>query len=469
MVRKTGEHGAVSPGSLMALSPLDGRYRSKVAPLTAHFSEFGLIRNRVAIEIEWLKALSRDARIPELATFSQEALARLDAIVAGFGPADAEEVKRIEAETNHDVKAVEYFLRRRLAGSTEIERAYPFIHFACTSEDINNLAYALMLKRGRDEIMAPLMGRLVDGLAGRAHQYAARPMLARTHGQPASPTTVGKEFANFWHRLSRQLAQFSAVPLLGKINGAVGNYNAHLVAYPEIDWPELARSFVEQLGLTWNPLTTQIEPHDCIAEFCHTLIRFNVVLLQLTRDLWGYISLGYFRQAAVATEVGSSTMPHKINPIDFENSEGNIGLANALLDHLAMKLPASRWQRDLTDSTVLRNVGSALGYCVIAYESCLRGLAKLELDESRLHQDLDQNWEVLAEAIQTLLRKHGIDDAYEQLKAFTRGRRLDRDALHLFIESCALPPEARTTLLSLTPADYTGNAADQARTPHPGS
>lgn len=469
MVRETGERGAVSASSLMALSPLDGRYRSKVAPLTAHFSEFGLIRNRVAIEIEWLKVLSRDPRIPELATFSPEALARLDAIVAGFGAADAEEVKRIEAETNHDVKAVEYFLRRRLAGNAEIERAYPFIHFACTSEDINNLAYALMLKRGRDEIMRPLMSKLVDGLAGRAHQYASRPMLARTHGQPASPTTVGKEFANFWHRMSRQLAQFSEVPLLGKINGAVGNYNAHLVAYPEIDWPGLARSFVEQLGLAWNPLTTQIEPHDCIAEFCHTLIRFNVVLLQLTRDLWGYISLGYFRQAAVATEVGSSTMPHKINPIDFENSEGNIGLANALLDHLALKLPASRWQRDLTDSTVLRNVGAALGYCVIAYESCLRGLAKLELDESRLHQDLDHNWEVLAEAIQTLLRKHGIDDAYEQLKVFTRGRRLDRDALHQFIESCSLPPEARTALLSLTPAGYTGNAADQARTPRPGS
>ncbi|MHB1951893.1 MAG: adenylosuccinate lyase [Acidiferrobacteraceae bacterium] len=449
----------------MALSPLDGRYRSKVAPLASHFSEFGLVRNRIAVEIEWLKALSRHPQIPELPPFSDAALARLQAVVTDFGPDDAAEVKRIEAETNHDVKAVEYFLRRRLAGNPEIERSYPFIHFACTSEDINNLAYALMLRRGRDEIVRPLMEKLVSDLARRAHQYASRPMLSRTHGQPASPTTVGKEFANFWHRLSRQLTQFAAVPLPGKMNGAVGNYNAHLVAYPGVDWPALARSFVEQLGLSWNPLTTQIEPHDGIAEFCHTLIRFNVALLQLTRDLWGYISLGYFRQAAVATEVGSSTMPHKINPIDFENAEGNLGLANALLDHLALKLPVSRWQRDLTDSTVLRNLGVALGYSVIAYESCARGLAKLELDESRLDQDLDQNWEVLAEAIQTVLRKHGIDDAYEQLKAFTRGRRADRAALHEFIKRCPLPREAQSELLSLTPATYTGNAADQARVP----
>jgi adenylosuccinate lyase len=465
MVRKTDVSGVLPPGPLTALSPLDGRYRSKTASLATHFSEFGLVRNRVLIEIEWLKTLARQPQIMELKPFSERAIARLDELAANFNIGDAEEVKHIEAETNHDVKAVEYFLRRHFRGDPEIESAYPFIHFACTSEDINNLAYALMLQRSRSEVMQPLMNRIADALAERAHRHASQPMLSRTHGQPASPTTVGKEFANFWYRLSRLITQFAEVPLLGKINGAVGNYNAHLIAYPDIDWPALARSFVEDFGLEWNPLTTQIEPHDCIAEFCHTLVRFNVVLLQLTRDLWGYISVGYFRQAAVAGEVGSSTMPHKINPIDFENSEGNLGLANALLDHLALKLPVSRWQRDLTDSTVLRNLGTALGHCVLAYEACLRGLGKLEIDETRLDQDLEQNWEVLAEAIQTLLRKHGSDDAYEQLKALTRGQRLDRDALRDFIRRLPLPPDAREVLLSLTPGRYIGNAADQARTP----
>lgn len=451
-----------SDPALAALSPLDGRYRNKVTTLAHLFSESGLIRNRILVEVEWLKTLAEHPQIPELKPLSVGAVRKLDDLVARFSPADGAEVKRIEAQTNHDVKAVEYFLRARLGGDAELERAFPFIHFACTSEDINNLAYALMLARARDEVIIPLLNRLTTQIADLANRHASRPMLARTHGQPASPTTVGKEFANFGHRLSRQAAQFRAVAVLGKANGAVGNYNAHLVAYPTVDWAALARGFVERLGLQWNPLTTQIEPHDWIAEYCHTLIRFNTALLQLDRDLWGYISLGYFRQRTAAGEVGSSTMPHKVNPIDFENSEGNIGLGNALLDHLAMKLPASRWQRDLTDSTALRNIGSALGYCVIAYESALRGLAKLEVNEARLDADLEQSWEVLAEAVQTVMRKYGIEDAYEQLKSLTRGQAISGPLLRDFITRSRLPDEAKDRLLSLTPSGYTGAAAELA-------
>jgi len=451
------------PAGLTALSPLDGRYAGKLAALRPLFSEFGLIRYRVLVELRWIVCLSEHPDIPELPPFSKQARKHLQDVAEGFGAADADRVKAIEATTNHDVKAVEYFLKERTADVEEIRRAQEFFHFACTSEDINNLAYALMLRDARQQVLLPAMDQLIDAITDLAHRYAQQPMLARTHGQPASPTTVGKELANVAARLERQRDQVASCTILGKINGAVGNYNAHLVAYPEVDWPVLAQRFVTDLGLDWNPYTTQIEPHDYLAEVFDALARFNTILIDLDRDLWAYISLGYFRQKTVAGEVGSSTMPHKVNPIDFENSEGNLGLANALFQHLAAKLPVSRWQRDLTDSTVLRNIGVALGYSLLAWQSCQRGLGKLDINPERLQRDLDDNWEVLAEAIQTVMRRYGIEEPYEKLKALTRGRGgIDRDTLHRFVKELELPDAARRALLELAPASYTGNAASQA-------
>jgi adenylosuccinate lyase len=413
--------------ALNALSPVDGRYASKVDDLRPIFSEYGLIRHRILVEIRWLQALAEAPEIAEVPPLSEHAKHLLDGIFDGFSEEDAQRVKNIESSTNHDVKAVEYFLKERIAGNAELEAVAEFIHFACTSEDINNLAYALMLREARTQALLPAADQLIDALRGMAHGFADLPMLSRTHGQPASPTTLGKEFANVVHRLSRQRAQLASVPMLGKINGAVGNFNAHLSAYPEVDWPALAERFVTGLGLDWNPYTIQIEPHDYIAELCDALARFNTVLLDFDRDVWSYISIGYFRQRTVAGEVGSSTMPHKVNPIDFENSEGNLGIANALLGHFAAKLPVSRWQRDLTDSTVLRSVGVALGHSLIAYHATLRGLGKLEATPERLAADLDSCWEVLAEPVQTVMRRYGIEKPYEKLKELTR---LHRDARH---------------------------------------
>ena len=448
---------------LSALSPLDGRYHKQLEPLRVILSEAGLIRARVRVEVEWLLALADEPGIAEVPPFSRGAVDALRGLVAGFSEADAERVKAIEATTNHDVKAIEYWLKERVAGRKELERAAEFIHFACTSEDINNLSYALMLSEARDWVILPAIDRLVETLATMARAHAALPMLARTHGQPASPTTLGKELANVVHRLRRARETAAAVSLTAKINGAVGNYNAHVVAYPEVDWEAFARRFVEALGLKFNPYTIQIEPHDGIAELCDALARLNTILIDLDRDVWGYISLGYFRQRVVAGEVGSSTMPHKVNPIDFENSEGNVGVANALLRHLADKLPVSRWQRDLSDSTALRNAGVALGHTLLAYGACVRGLAKLEADPARMAEDLEANWEVLAEPVQQVMRKHGVPDAYEKLKALTRGRRLDRRQLAAFVRTLPIPAAAKKRLLALTPATYTGLAADLAR------
>ena len=449
---------------LTALSPLDGRYQSKVEVLRPFFSEFALIRYRVRVEVEWLKALSHESAIEEIAPFSAATISVLDEVAATFSVADAMQVKVIEARTNHDVKAVEYWLKQRFAANAEVQRAAEFIHFACTSEDINNLSYALMLRDALDAVIVPALARLESELRQLAHQLADVPMLSHTHGQPASPTTLGKEMANVYYRLKRARQRVEAVELLGKINGAVGNYNAHLSAYPEIDWEAFAKRFVENLGLAFNPYTIQIEPHDYLAELCDALARFNTILIDLDRDLWGYISLGYFRQRVNAGEVGSSTMPHKVNPIDFENSEGNLGLANALLRHLAEKLPVSRWQRDLTDSTVLRNLGVAFGYALLAYESCLRGLGKLEVNRAALAADLDAAWEVLAEPIQTVMRRYGIANPYEQLKELTRGKDgIDQSALRSFIEGLAIPKDAKEALLRLTPATYIGMAAKLAR------
>ncbi len=449
--------------ALTALSPLDGRYGKKTAPLRQYFSEYGLIRMRVLIEVRWLEALAAHPQINEVPPFSDAARAALDAIVDGFSIADARRVKEIEAATNHDVKAIEYFLKEKTRGHAEIARVSEFIHFACTSEDINNLSYGLMLKQARASTLLPCMDRLIAAIEELARRYAEQPMLARTHGQPASPTTLGKELANVAYRLRRAREQVASVELLGKINGAVGNYNAHLVAYPEVDWPALAKNFVERLGLAWNPYTIQIEPHDYIAELLHALARFNTVLIDFNRDVWGYIALAYFRQKVVAGEVGSSTMPHKVNPIDFENSEGNLGLANALFHHLAEKLPVSRWQRDLTDSTVLRNLGTGFGYSLLAYDACLRGIGKLEVNSARLAEDLDANWEVLAEAVQTVMRRYGVPQPYEKLKELTRGKSgITRETMHAFIRSLAIPDAAKERLLALTPATYTGNAAQQA-------
>lgn len=444
---------------IYALSPLDGRYYNKVAELRPYFSEFALIRYRVRIEIEWLKALSNEPLILEVPALSAATIKQLDNLAESFSIADAEAVKTIEARTNHDVKAVEYWLKASLAGNAEIARVAEFIHFACTSEDINNLSHGLMLQASRNQVMLPVLKKIINSLTQLAHQLTDVPMLSRTHGQPATPTTMGKEIANVVYRLQRGYEQLVNVTILGKINGAVGNYNAHTVAYPMLDWEKYARSFVEKLGLMFNPYTTQIEPHDTIAELFDAYARVNTILLDLNRDIWGYISLGYFRQKSKDGEVGSSTMPHKVNPIDFENSEGNLGIANALLRHLSDKLPISRWQRDLTDSTVLRNMGVALGHTLLAYDSCIRGLGKLEINSTRLQQDLQDSWEVLAEPIQTVMRRYGIANPYEQLKALTRGKvNITRDAFHQFIINLDIPEADKKRLLELTPENYTGLA-----------
>jgi adenylosuccinate lyase len=448
---------------LTAISPTDGRYASKTAELRPIFSEYGLIHHRVLVEVRWLQALSASAEIAEVPVFDAPTNQLLDGIVDNFGLDDALRVKAIEKTTNHDVKAVEYFLKEKISGNATLEAVNEFFHFACTSEDINNLSYALMLKTGRDTVMLPMMDAAIDRLRDLAHEFAAQPMLSRTHGQTASPTTVGKELANVVWRLRKQRAAVSDVSLLGKINGAVGNYNAHLSAYPDIDWAAFAKAFIESLGLDMNPYTIQIEPHDYMAELFDAMSRFNTILIDLCRDLWSYISLGYFRQKTVAGEVGSSTMPHKVNPIDFENAEGNLGIANALFGHLSAKLPISRWQRDLTDSTVLRTLGTGFAHSLIAYQSLQRGLGKLEINRVRLDEDLESSWEVLAEPIQTVMRRYGIANPYEKLKEMTRGKAITREDLHHLIKSAELPSEVRERLLLLTPQTYTGNAADQAR------
>lgn len=449
---------------LTALSPLDGRYEKKVAALRPYFSEYALIRCRVRIEVEWLKALSNESSIAEIKPFSAATIQDLDNLVANFSIENAAEIKAIESRTNHDVKAVEYWLKEQLAGNNEILKASEFIHFVCTSEDINNLSYALMVMEARDVVLVPSMQGLEEAFRQLAHQFADVPMLSRTHGQSASPTTVGKEIANVCYRLQRTLKQIQNVEILGKINGAVGNYNAHLVAYPEFDWEAFASKFVTSLKLTFNPYTIQIEPHDYIAEICDAFARFNTILIDFNRDVWGYISVGYFKQKVKAGEIGSSTMPHKVNPIDFENSEGNLGLANAILRHFAEKLPISRWQRDLTDSTVLRNLGIGFGYSLLAFDSCLRGLNKLEINTQALEKDLNANWEVLAEPIQTVMRRYGVENPYEQLKELTRGKSgINKDTLQRFIEGLAIPQEAKDALLKLTPANYIGKAVELAK------
>jgi len=449
--------------TLTAVSPTDGRYGSKTAELRPIFSEYGLIAQRVTVEIRWLQALSEHSGISEVPPFSEEANGLLNDIVAHFSESDAQRVKEIERTTNHDVKAVEYLLKEKIAGNAELEAVTEFIHFACTSEDINNLAHARMLKAGREQVLLPQADKVIDAIRNLAHVHADKPMLSRTHGQPASPTTLGKEMANVVSRLQRQRAQIANIELLGKINGAVGNYNAHLSAYPDIDWPAFARQFVESLGLQWNPYTIQIEPHDYMAELFDATARFNTILIDFCRDAWSYISIGYFKQKTVAGEVGSSTMPHKVNPIDFENGEGNLGIANALFAHLAQKLPVSRWQRDLTDSTVLRNMGVGFAYTLIALHSIQRGIGKLEADEQRLAEDLMQNWEVLAEPIQTVMRRHGIDKPYEKLKELTRGNRVDQAGMQQFVNNLDLPEAAKAALRELTPATYIGNAVQQAK------
>jgi adenylosuccinate lyase len=451
------------PSPLTALSPLDGRYASSADPLRPYFSEHALIRTRVKVEIAWLRALAAERGIRELKPFSAATTVALRRLVTNFSERDGEHIKNIEAQTNHDVKAIEYWLRGRLGNDPAVRRALEFIHFACTSEDINNLSYALMLAESRAAVMLPRLDELIAVLVAMAHRHARLPMLSRTHGQPASPTTLGKEMANFAHRLRRARQRIAAVSILGKVNGAVGNYNAHAVAYPGVDWERFCRRFVERLGLEFNPYTIQIEPHDSFAELFDAYARANTVLLDLDRDIWGYVALGYFRQKLKRGEVGSSTMPHKVNPIDFENSEGNVGVANALLRHLAEKLPVSRWQRDLSDSTALRNAGSALGHTLLAWGACLRGLGKLEADAKRLAADLDANWEVLAEPVQQVMRRYGVPGAYEELKALTRGRRLERRQLAAFIRRLPIPAAARKRLLALTPATYTGRAAELAR------
>ncbi|MFZ5607070.1 MAG: adenylosuccinate lyase [Pseudomonadota bacterium] len=449
--------------ALTALSPLDGRYAGKVDPLRPVFSEYGLIRARVQVEVEWLLALANDPGIVELKPFSDAAAARLRALANGFSVNDAARVKAIEATTNHDVKAVEYFIKERLKDDPELGPALEFVHFACTSEDINNLSYALMLSQARQEVLLPKLDALIETLRALAHEYAALPMLSRTHGQTASPTTVGKELANVVARLRRQGEVLAALPMPGKINGAVGNYNAHVTAYPDVDWPTFSRRFVESLGLDWQPYTTQIEPHDGVAELCDACKRIDTIAIDLCRDIWGYISQGYFRQAVKAGEVGSSTMPHKVNPIDFENAEGNFGIASALFEHFAAKLPISRWQRDLTDSTVLRALGTAFGHMLIGFDALQRGLGKLSANPERLAADLDASWEVLAEAVQTVMRRHGLPNPYEQLKALTRGQGIRAESMRAFIEALDLPAADKQRLLDMTPARYTGLAERLAR------
>lgn len=453
----------MSISTLTAISPVDGRYRKKTEALSACFSEYALIRYRVLVEIRWLQQLAAHPGIVEAPAISEAGNEQLENIIRHFCEADAERVKAIEATTNHDVKAVEYFIKEKIADHPDLKQQLEFVHFACTSEDINNLSYALMLRDGRDMVMLPVMHQLVDRLRELAHDTAEQPMLSRTHGQTASPTTVGKELANVVYRLERQLTQFADSPVLGKINGAVGNYNAHLSAYPDIDWQTNAKSFVEKIGLAWNPYTTQIEPHDYIAEMFAACCRFNTILIDLDRDLWGYISLGYFKQRTVAGEVGSSTMPHKVNPIDFENSEGNLGIANAIMQHIAEKLPISRWQRDLTDSTVMRSVGTGFAHSLIAYHASIKGLSKLSLNPQVLQRDLDNAWEILAEPIQTVMRRYGVEQPYEKLKELTRGQAITQDVLRDFINTLEIPEEARQALRELRPDNYIGNAVSQAR------
>jgi adenylosuccinate lyase len=451
--------------TLNALSPLDGRYQTKLDALRPYFSEYALIKHRAWVEVEWLKVLSSAKDLLEITPFSIETIKELNDAIANFSEADASQVKAIEARTNHDVKALEYWLKEKFDANPEIKKASEFIHFACTSEDINNLSHGLMLKSARDAVMLPFLADLIARLSELAHQLADQPMLSRTHGQTASPTTMGKELANVVYRLQRQQKQLINNEILGKINGAVGNFNAHLSAYPNFDWESFAKHFVESLGLTYNPMTIQIEPHDYMAELYDTLARINTILIDLNRDIWGYISVGYFKQKVKAGEIGSSTMPHKVNPIDFENSEGNLGLANAVLRHMAEKLPISRWQRDLTDSTVLRNMGVAFGYSLLGYDSCLRGLNKLEINPEKLAQDLDASWEVLAEPIQTVMRRYGIENPYEQLKELTRGKGgINKASLHIFISGLNIPADAKQTLLAMTPASYIGKATGLART-----
>jgi adenylosuccinate lyase len=450
--------------ALSAISPIDGRYGSKTQELRSIFSEFGLIRCRVEVEIRWLQRLADHTEIAEISPFSAATNAQLDDIVANFSEADAQRIKDIEATTNHDVKAVEYFIKETFADNAELLAVSEFVHFACTSEDINNLSHALMLKTGREEVALPFMRKVANAIRGLAHTYAELPMLSRTHGQTASPTTLGKEMANVVARLERQITQLESVPLLGKINGAVGNYNAHLSAYPAINWADNAKVFIESLGLELNPYTTQIEPHDYIAEMFDAMARFNTILIDFNRDIWAYISNGYFTQKTIAGEVGSSTMPHKVNPIDFENSEGNLGMANAIMGHLSQKLPISRWQRDLTDSTVLRNMGVGFGYSLIAYQAVLKGVSKLQVNESKIATDLNNAWEVLAEPVQTVMRRFGIEKPYEKLKAVTRGKAITKEIMAEFIETLDMPVEAIAELKAMTPASYVGNAADQAKT-----
>jgi adenylosuccinate lyase len=451
--------------TLNALSPLDGRYQSKLDALRPYFSEYALIKHRAWVEVEWLKALAGAPALAEISAFSAETIQELDAAISNFSEADASQVKAIEARTNHDVKALEYWLKEKFDSNPEIKKASEFIHFACTSEDINNLSHGLMLKSARDSVIVPFLNDLIARLTELSEQLANQPMLSRTHGQTASPTTMGKELANVVYRLKRQQKQLISNEILGKINGAVGNFNAHLSAYPDFDWETFAERFVSSLGLTYNPMTIQIEPHDYMAELYDTLARINTILIDINRDIWGYISVGYFKQKVKAGEIGSSTMPHKVNPIDFENSEGNLGLANAVLRHMAEKLPISRWQRDLTDSTVLRNMGVAFGYTLLGYDSCLRGLNKLEVNPARLDEDLNNSWEVLAEPIQTVMRRYGIENPYEQLKELTRGKGgINQSSLHTFISGLSIPEEAKQALLALTPATYTGKAAELVKT-----
>ena len=448
---------------LTAISPADGRYGSKTADLRPLFSEFGLIHHRVLVEVRWLQALAANPEIAEVPAFDTHSNNLLNNIVDNFSLEDAQRVKNIEATTNHDVKAVEYFLKEKIQGNKSLEAVSEFFHFACTSEDINNLSYALMLKSGRDTIIMPAMDEIIDKLKAMSNEFADQPMLSRTHGQTASPTTVGKELANVVHRLRQQQKITASVDMLGKINGAVGNFNAHYCAYPEIDWPVFAENFIASIGLSMNPYTIQIEPHDYMAELFDAISRFNTILIDLCRDLWAYISLGYFKQRTIAGEVGSSTMPHKVNPIDFENAEGNFGIANALFGHFASKLPVSRWQRDLTDSTVLRTLGVGFAHSLIAYQSLVKGLNKLEVNAKKLDEDLESSWEVLAEPVQTVMRRYGIENPYEKLKEMTRGKGINREDMHSFIQTLEIPEEARQRLLDLTPQNYIGNAEHQAR------
>lgn len=464
MNQSTTTDSATADPALLALSPLDGRYAKKVSQLRPLFSEFGLIKHRIIVEIRWLEQLAACPDITEVPAFGDAAKAVLQSIIDQFDVVQAEKVKAIEARTNHDVKAVEYYLKESLKDHKELAQSLEFIHFACTSEDINNLAYALMLHAAREQVLQPALAEIDQLLTNKAMEYAALPMLSRTHGQTASPTTLGKELANVVYRLGRQRRSLQQIEIGGKMNGAVGNFNAHCISYPEVDWPALSRDFVENLGLSWMPYTTQIEPHDQVAEYAHALVRINTVLLDLARDIWTYISHAYFRQHLVEGEVGSSTMPHKINPIDFENAEGNLGVANSLWEHLAIKLPVSRLQRDLTDSTVLRTLGTAAGHSLLAWSSLLRGLNKLAVNPERLHADLDNSWEVLGEAVQTVMRRYGLPEPYEQLKAFTRGRQIDRAAMQEFIHSLDIPADAKSALLALSPASYIGLAENLAKT-----